>query len=235
MNKKVQKILKKIFEETKPITMFLYGSRARGDFDEESDYEIGIIYKKENKINRSELKEKYGFKGLNLYPFIDEEFKKNSIDTPFPKKIYLWELKKSSKILYGENFFEKIKDPKIKIVDLIEATVYETATAMAAVRSFRKKDIESAKINFRSGLFGVRVLEILKLKKFECSYQDIFDLSKQLKLDKNHNELLERIIDVKNGGKLDEKYLFKNISFLNKVVMEEVKKEYLKNGDKIIL
>jgi hypothetical protein len=46
---------------------------------------------------------------------------------------------------------------------------------------------------------------------------------------------LENAIKIRNKGKIEEKYLFKNISFLNKKVMKEVKDEYKKNGDKIIL
>jgi predicted nucleotidyltransferase len=231
----MEKILKKIYEETLPISIFLYGSRARTDFKNDSDYEIGIIYKRENKISRSELTKKYGNKNLSLYPFIFEDLEKYNIDTPFPKAIYIKELVETGKTIFGEKILENMESPKITTVDLIERTAFDVATAFAAVRSFRNKDLISTSLNFKSALFGTRVLEILKLKKFPYTYDEIFDLSKELNLDKEYGELLEVAIKVRNKGKIEEKYLFKNISFLNKIVMNEIKDDYKNNGDRIIL
>jgi len=47
-------------------------------------------------------------------------------------------------------------------------------------------------------------------------------------LDEEYNQLLEQVMEVRQGGKIEEKWLFKNITFLNQVVMKEVKKEYKK-------
>lgn len=227
-------VLKNIFEETKPVSIFLYGSRARTDFKPDSDYEIGIIYDG-NKISRSELKTKHNLTNLVLYPFELKQFKNYDLDTPFPKAIYLKELIDTGKTILGEKILENMKSPKIKTIDLLESASFEIATAFAAVRSFRTGDLITTSINFKSVLFGARILEILKLKKFVYTYDEILELSQELGLNNEYRELLEVAMKIRNKGKIEEKYLFKNISFLNQVVMKEVKDDYNKNGDRIIL
>ena len=234
IDKKILTVLEAIFEKTKPISIFLYGSRARTDFKKDSDYEIGIIYNK-IKTNRSELAKMHSLKNLMIYPFLQDEIKNYDIDTPFPKAIYLKELIETGKTIFGEKILEKMEAPKITTIDLIERTAFDIGTAMSAIRSFRNKDLTSTSINFKSALFGARVLEILKLKKFPYTYDEIYQVSKELNLDEEYKELLENAIKIRNKGKIEEKHLYKNISFLNQVVMKEVKKDYYKNGDRIIL
>lgn len=234
MEEKILGVLKNIFKESKPVSIFLYGSRARNDFKIDSDYEIGIIYDR-NRLSRSELSKKYDLDNLNLYSFELKQFKNYEIDTPFPKSIYLKELIDTGKTILGEDILKNLKSPKIRIMDLIESTSFETATAFAAVRSFRTGDLISTAINFKSCLFGTRVLEILRLKKFVYTYDEIFKVSQELELDDEYRELLEAAMKIRNKGEIEEKYLFKNISFLNQVVMKEVKADYEKDGDKIVL
>lgn len=234
MDEKMFSILETIFEKTKPISIFLYGSRARSDFKKDSDYEIGIIYDK-NKTSRSELAKMHTLKNLVIYPFLLAEIKNYDLDTPFPKAIYLKELIETGKTILGEKILENMVPPKITTIDLIERTAFDIATAMAAIRSFRNKDFISTSINFKSALFGARVLEILKLKKFLYTYDEIYQVSKELDLEQEYRELLDSAMKIRNKGKIEERYLYKNISFLNQVVMREVKKDYYKNGDRLIL
>jgi predicted nucleotidyltransferase len=234
MDEKIYSILEKIFKETKPISIFLYGSRARTDFKIDSDYEIGIIYDG-NKVSRSELKEKHNLESLVLYPFELKSLKNNDLDTPFPKAIYLKELIETGKTILGEKILENMVSPKIMTIDLIERISFDIATAFAAVRSFRNNDLISTSINFKSALFGARVLEIFKLGKFPYTYDEIFELSEKLNLDDEYRNLLKAAMNARNKGEIKEKYLFKNISFLNQVIMKEIKDDYYKNGDRIIL
>jgi predicted nucleotidyltransferase len=234
IDNKIFLVLKSIFDKTKPLSIFLYGSRARTDFKKDSDYEIGIIYGK-FKTSRSELAKMHDLKNLVIYPFLLDEIKNNNLDTPFPKAIYLKELIETGKTILGENILKQIGSPKIRTVDLIERTAFDIGTAFAAVRSFRNNDLVSTAINFKSALFGARVLEILKLKKFPYTYDEIYKVSKELNLDKEYRDLLGNAINIRNKGSIEEKYLYKNISFLNKQVMAEVKNDYYKNGDRIIL
>jgi len=227
LDKEIYLVLEKIWVETKPISIFLYGSRARKDFKKESDYEIGIIFDK-NKISRSEIAKMHDLKSLVVYPFLLDDIKNFNIDTPFPKAIYLKELIETGKTFFGEKILENMTAPKIEIIDLIQATSFEIGTAMAAVRSFRTGDLITASINFKSALFGARILEILELKKFPYTYDEIWKLSKELNLSDEYNQLLDQAIKIRQGEKIEEKWLFKNITFLNQEVMRRVKEEYKK-------
>lgn len=71
----VKDVLEKIYKNTSPVSIFLYGSRARTDFKPDSDYEVGVLYFKDKKIRRSELAKMHNIKGLNIYPFVYEEIK----------------------------------------------------------------------------------------------------------------------------------------------------------------
>ena len=235
MDKTLLNTLESIFKETQAESMFLYGSRARTDYKEDSDYEIGVLYKKENKVSRSEIAKLHNFENVNIYPFIVEELAKYNLDTPFPKTIYLKELIETGKTIFGEKILENMEPPKITLMDLLERTVFDLATGFAAVRSFRNEDLISASLNLKSALFGVRVLEILELKKFPYTYDEIFELSKNLELEKEYKKLIEHAYNVRRGEKIKEKYLFKNISFLNQEVLERIKKEYKEKGDIEIL
>jgi len=102
----IRLILEKIWSETKPVSIFLYGSMARDDCEQNSDYEVGVVYKKDKKVSRSELAEFHNYKNLKLYPFTSEELENGEIDTPFPKAIYLNSLRDSSKTLFGKEIKE---------------------------------------------------------------------------------------------------------------------------------
>ena len=100
IDKKIFSALETIFSKTKPISIFLYGSRARTDFKKDSDYEVGIIFDK-NKIGRSEIAKMHNLKNLVVYPFLLSDLKNYDLDTPFPKAIYLKELIETGKTILG--------------------------------------------------------------------------------------------------------------------------------------
>jgi predicted nucleotidyltransferase len=235
MDNNIREVLEKIYKESKAVSVFVYGSRARKDFKETSDYEIGILYKKENKVSRSEIAKLHSIKGMNIYPFIIDNLEKYDLDTPFPKAIYLRELIGSSKTIFGKKILEEIELPEITLIDLLERASFDLATAFAAVRSFRRNDLITTSINLKSALFGVRVLEILELNKFPFTYDEIFELSKKLDLSSEYKEVVNHAYKVRQGEKIKEQFLFKNISFLNQVVLKKIKKQLYEEGNKTIL
>ena len=89
---------------------------------------------------------------------------------------------------------------------------------------FVLSDIEAAKEMLKDN--DMRDFALEELEKLN---------NQELELEKEYRELLDNAIKIRNKGKIEEKYLFKNISFLNQVVMKEVKKDYKENGDRIIL
>ena len=233
--KEVQKVFDKIEKEAKPISIFVYGSRARSDFKKESDYEVGVLFERDKKWGRRELSQLHSIKGLNLYPFIYEDFVKYNLDTPFPKAIYMRELIEGAKTAKGKRVVETMELPKIKLSDLLERISFDTAYALAAVLSSRQEDWITTSQEFsKSALFGARVLVIMEARKFPLTYDEIAKEVEKIDLQEEYKLLLKHALNVRKGAKLETSYLYTNISFLNQAVGSRLKSLY-KKGDKVIL
>ena len=217
-------LLKKIWEESKPVSIFLYGSMVRDDFEKDSDYEIGIVYKEENKWSRQKLAELNKYKNVKVYPFVWEELQKGEIDTPFPKAIYLHGLVNSGVVLYGEGLESVIKCPKITKEDLIEEVGFCLGRAYSAVVSSRQNDWVSVRDSFtKSALYGLQVLIFIKTKKLVYSYKEIEEKSDKF-IEDEYRELIKHVIGVRRGDEVVlTSLLYKNISFLNRVVLKDLK------------
>lgn len=231
----INEILNKIFMETNPVSIFLYGSRSRTDFIEESDYEIGILYKKENKVSRSELVKRHTELNLRIYPFNYEEFINNDLDTPFPKAVYMKGLISKAKTLYGQNIVETMNPPIITLIDLLEEAVFQMSRAYTAMLSQREGDTENAKAGFvKSVLFGTRTLIVLRHKEFPVGYDEIVNFAKILNIDSEYHDLIEYAFEVRNGKELDASYIYKNISYLNRIIIKEIE-SVLKLGNRNLI
>lgn len=227
---KLSDVVEKIQKICKPISIFLYGSRARNDFLENSDFEIGVLMEKEKYIKRSTISKEISEEWFSVYPFKYEDFIKNDIDTPFQKSIYAYELISTGKTLYGEKVIEKMKLPEINIIDIIQDLRFNLGYALASVISQRNKDFKTASMEFyKSCLFWARSLIVLELKKFPLSYDEIYNASKELDLGE-YKELIETAYKVrKENGKYQDRDLFQNISFLNKYIEPKLL-EFFKNN-----
>ena len=235
MDKKLEATIKAVTEKFDPISIFLYGSRARTDSLSRSDYEVGVLYKRDKKISRSELKEINPYKDVVLYPFEYEDFLAYKIDTPFPENIYFRELIETGKTLYGEKVIENLEPPKITTLDLLQRIRFDTGFALAAILSKRNGDEITAATEFpKSCLFGVRCLIILDTKSFPLTYDDIYEQSKKLDLGE-YREVVDHAFAVRKGEKIDENFLYRNVSLLNKVIKNRILESLRKDGDKILI
>lgn len=235
LSEEVEKVLDKIFQEAKPVSIFVYGSRARGDFKKDSDYEIGVLFEREKKWGRRELKQLHDLGNLNLYPFVYEDFVNYSLDTPFPRAIYLRELLEGARTIRGKKLVEKMKPPAIYLTDLLETGTFQIAYALAAVLSSRQEDWITTSIEFtKSVLFGARVLVILETKKFPLEYGEIAEQAFKLELEPQFKDLIKHSIEVRKGAEIDPIQLYTNITFLNQVILQRVKDE-MKKGNRVLL
>lgn len=216
----IQIVLDRIWTETNPESIFLYGSSARDDFDETSDFEVGLVFQKEKKVPRSELAKYHDFKNLKLYPFILEELEVGKIDTPFPKAIYLSSLRDGGKTIFGREIREIIKEVEIGMMDLVESLGFSLGRAYCAVVSSRQNDMVAVQENFsKAVLYGLQIKTFLKTNKLVHSYEQIV---KEIG-DGEDAELIENAMEVrKDMNRIQIPMLYRTISFLNEI-LEEVR------------
>ena len=233
---KLQYVLDKLEKFCNPVSIFLYGSRARNDFLKRSDFELGILIPKKRYVKRGEIKKIINEKKFNVYPFEYEDFLRYKIDTPFQKTIYLRELILSGKTLRGKKIIENMKPPSIKVIDILQRIRFDIGVAFASVFSYRYGSKINASLEFsKSCLFGLRCMEILKLKKFPLTYGEIYNLSGKLKLE-GYEQLVTDAFGLRLGkSKFKEENLFKNISFLNKFIEPKILKYFERYGNKILI
>lgn len=61
----LQEIVRRIVEKVKPTSIYLFGSRARGDHDESSDYDIALIYDGEKSKREIKIESRHVCWGIN--------------------------------------------------------------------------------------------------------------------------------------------------------------------------
>jgi len=220
----IQAILDKIYADTSPICIFLYGSMSRDDQNQNSDYEIGVLYHASSKVPRSELSKYHNFPELKLYPFTIEDLQSYNLDTPFPKKIYINTLISTAKILAGEDVFKSITLQKITKSDLVELVAFSLGRAYCAVVSSRQNDIVAVSEHLtKSFFYGLQALVFIKTNKIIYSYHVLKDIVLTLNIPSDYAELINHIFDVRfNNSTPNINLLYKNISFLNMYVMGEI-------------
>lgn len=233
---KLNIVLDKLEKLYSPVSIFLYGSRARKDFLPTSDYEIGILMRKRNYVRRSEIKKSVNVKGFSIYPFEYERFIKYRVDTPFQKSIYLRDLVIGGKTLRGQKVIENMKLPPIKIINILQDLRFTLGFAYASMHSWRNGDKFTASYEFyKSCFYGLRCLEILKLKKFAIGYDEIYRLSKHLKLGE-YKDLASTAHKIRHhNAKLQENDIFQNISFLNRFIEPQIIEYFKRNGNKVLI
>jgi predicted nucleotidyltransferase len=224
-NEEMQKFVDLVEEKFHPLSIFVYGSRARNDYKEDSDYEIGVFYRKDHKLSRSSLRELNLPANFNIYPFEHEAFLEYKIDTPFPEKVFLKELTTNGAMtIRGDKVVESLKPPILSPLDLLEEVNFENGMALAAILAYRLGDEKASRGYFyKSCLFSARCLVTLETGKFPITYKGIHDESIALGLGE-YEEIVKKALQVRNGEAFNEKILFQSVDFLVRKVRRNIKK-----------
>lgn len=231
----LEKIIATLNELFSPISIVLYGSRARIDFLPESDYELGLFYPSDKPVLYSDLKQVINKKGVNIYPFDYERFLQGNFDTPFQKTIYKRELIKAGKTLSGVNI-QELSTPPITIIDLIEDVRFNSGYALASLISLRNNDPRSSSLLFyKSCLFATRSPIMLHTGKFPYTYDDILRLSKK-SIVEEFQDLIEKAYELrKKKGIITSEDIVRNITYINYIIEPMVKAVFEKDKEMVIV
>jgi dipeptidase E len=212
-------------EQFGPLSVFLYGSQATGETTSRSDWEVGLVFEDDKYVSRREIKAKQDFEGVSIYPFRLSELKDYSLDTPFPKKIFVYQLIKSGKTIFGDDIISRIEVPEIKQVDLVGAIRFYIGVAFCSFLTMRRGDVFLTNDEFsKSCLFGLRILALAREGELLVGYSDIYYYGLKLELPDGFREVVEAAYGVRRGDdEVDPNLIYKNMSFLNYIESEVLK------------
>ncbi len=220
-------IINEIESNFNPYSIFLYGSAATSTFNSKSDYEIGVIFKSDNYISRKQIKEIIPQNNYSIFPFKLEEMFAYDIDTPFQKEIYIASLiKGGARTIKGKDVFRELKVPIITKDCLLEDVYFNKGLALSAVKIFKNGNTELANEQFYKSCFYVTRDLIYSKQNYLCiTYEDIYLKSKEIDIPEEYSVLLDLAYDLRTEKKsfIDSTMYFKNISFINKYIVKELK------------
>jgi len=218
-----------------PVSIVLYGSRARNDFLPESDHEIALFYTSRKDVTWADIKRYVNQPGFDIYPFNYDNFLKGSFDSPFQKTIYKRELIDAGKTLYGEDI-QKLPTPSIKMLDLIEDLRFNSGYALASLISLRNGDKQtSSQLFYKSCLFSARSPIMIETGKFPYTYNEILNLSREICLDEFQESIERAYSKRKNRFFVEAKEIIKLISEINNFLEPTIKRKYETEGDVIVI
>jgi len=177
-------------------SVFLYGSRARGDNLPDSDWEVGVIFDEEKYISRRELAP-LQTEGVVIYPFRYAELASGIANVPFTRSIWLTELITVAKTIRGQEVTRNLPPPEITAFDIIADNSFYKARSLDAMVAQRESYDSLARDLFvKSALLGARVLILAQDLQFPKSYPDIVRVATPL-LDAKSQLILSRALEVR--------------------------------------
>lgn len=214
-----------------PVSVFVYGSRGRNDFNEDSDYEVTVIFDDNKYTERKVIHSEINLPKVRIYPYRRSEFVDETFETPFQKTIFMRELAESGRTIFGEKIVESLSKPKITTIDVIQRIRFDIGYALAAVLSNRSGDYETAKEEFsKSCLFGLRTLLVLKKGVFPIGYDSIYQLKEALNISPEHIDVIKAAYALRSTHDVNiDDHIFNNIAFLLEVE-RQIMQAYEKNG-----
>lgn len=131
-----------------------------------------------------------------------------------------------AKTLYGKKVLEELKPPKITTNNLLADINFNLGIALSAVRVYKSGNEGLADDMFYKSCFYVTRDLIYYLKETLClSYNEIYENSKNIEIPEEYKILIDIAWSIRNGkiSKVDSSMYFKNISYINKFILEVVK------------
>lgn len=221
-------VLRAISQNTRATSVFLYGSRARGEGLEGSDWELAALFKSEDFVAEKDLRHIAAIPDdMRLYPYDYELFLRGEIVVPFQRALYLREIKVTGKTLMGETIVETFSPPPITLVDLLCDLKFHLGRASDALVSFRRHDmVTAASLLFKSCIFATRDWIIYTRRHFPATYREISGVSVP-----GYSELIGKAYSMRAGAAPDADLFLNNIYYINRFVEKQIEVEYHQRGD----
>ncbi len=219
-----------------PVSVILYGSRARTDAMERSDYEVGALFRNADNVTFPKVKSAIDLPGVNVYPFAYEDFLDGRFDTPFQENIYRRELIVAGKTIGGEKVIENMAPPNITIQDALEDICFRSGGALDAFQNIREGHQKMGGLMFyKTMLFATRDLVMLELGEFPTTYDGILQEGRKLDLG-IHTDLVEKAYDLRiNPGELSIERAVQGVTYVNDHVKRLIRDKWKANRDLIIV
>lgn len=221
----LEEVVQRLVKSFSPYSIFLYGSKATETDNEDSDYEVGVIFEDDKYISRRIIAEKVSAKDFAIYPFRLGEIMSYDIDTPFQKTIYLNVLANGgSKTLYGVPVLQSLAVPAITTEDLLADINFNLGVAFSAVRAYKEGDIDLANnLFYKACFFATRDLIYHRLNKLCLSYHEIYGTSQEISELDAYREVLDASYSLRNhrDATIASSMYYKNISYINQFILKE--------------
>lgn len=229
-------VLQAVTQKTRAQSVFLYGSRARGEEREESDWELGVLFERDHFVEEGELRQLTSAPDeVRLYPYEQELFLRSEIVVPFQRSLYLREIRTTGRTLVGEKVAETFSPPPITLVDLLCDLKFCLGRASDALVSYRRKDtVTAASLLFKSCIFATRDWMIFSEKRFPATYKETREAATALATH-DYKTLVGQAYATRTGAVPDENLLLANVGYINKFVERQIEAEYLRRGNLVML
>lgn len=232
----VKEIIDRTLEHFAPLSIFLYGSRARDDFLPCSDYEIGILFDRTNMVDECKLQDTINADSqFRIYPYELESFIAGNFDLPFETAIFLKKVAFRGITIWGEQIIENMKTPPVTVTSIMRDIKFQIGRASDAIVCGNSGyDKIAAQLFFKSCLLGCKDLIILETRTFPSSYKEILYSSKNIEL-QEYGGITDKAYKARVDGTFEKKDLLNNVWFLNKFVERRIIESYRKMGDAVLI
>ena len=221
----LEEVVQRLVKSFSPYSIFLYGSKATGSDNEDSDYEIGVIFEDDKYISRQIIADKVSAKNFAIYPFRLGGIMHYDIDTPFQKTIYLNILANGgSKTLYGVPVLQNLSVPVITTEDLLADINFNLGVAFSAVRAYKEGNVNLANnLFYKACFFATRDLIYHRLNKLCLSYHEIYRASQEISGLDTYREVLDTSYRLRNhrDAAIAPSMYYRNISYINQFILKE--------------
>lgn len=217
------------------ISVFLFGSRARGEHKPSSQTELGLFF-------RDDIPPSKGYfdrlvsppNDVELFPYKFADFKNETLIIPFQRQLYLYEVISQGVTLQGQELLGTCAPPKVTNLHLSQDIKFWQGRASDALVCHRANSTQLASVLFsKSMIAGIRDLMILERRCFPNRRSEIIQWAMEID-DSTMVDLLTKAESARDGEEVPFDTLLQGVHFLTQVVETKIL-DSLSKGEVVLL